>query len=88
VRLSSFISDFSLQDYPDDFIQRPAASALSALVGLGLFLTMGVGMFMAGTAYLSLIADLTIEAERGKETVTFACVGPRVRSGLSVTPGV
>ena len=49
-------------------MEAQRGSLLSALVGLGLFLTMGVGMFMAGTAYLSLIADLTTEAERGKVT--------------------
>ncbi len=43
-------------------------SLFSAVVGLALFLTMGVGMFMAGTAYLSLIADLTTEEERGRVT--------------------
>jgi len=49
-------------------MEAQRGSLLSALVGLGLFLTMGVGMFMAGTAYLSLIADLTTETERGKVT--------------------
>ena len=49
-------------------MEAQRGSPLSALVGLGLFLTMGVGMFIAGTAYLSLIADLTTETERGKVT--------------------
>ena len=49
-------------------MEAQRGSLLSALVGLGLFLMMGVGMFIAGTAYLSLIADLTTEAERGKVT--------------------
>jgi len=49
-------------------IEAQGGSFLSALAGVGLFLIMGVGMFMAGTAYLALIADLTTEAERGKVT--------------------
>lgn len=42
------------------------ASPLTVLLGIGLFLTMGSGMYTAGTAYLSLIADLTTEEERGR----------------------
>ena len=38
------------------------AAALGALV----FLALGVGIYTAGTAYLSLLADLTPEAERGR----------------------
>lgn len=48
------------------FIAGQGGSPLSAMIGISHFLLMGAGMYMAGTAYLSLIADLTDEAERGK----------------------
>lgn len=47
-------------------IAAQGASPVAVVLGLGLFLTMGVGMHTAGTAYLSLIADLTTEEERGR----------------------
>jgi BCD family chlorophyll transporter-like MFS transporter len=42
------------------------ASPVTVVAGLALFLAMGVGTYTAGTAYLSLIADLTTEEERGR----------------------
>jgi len=48
------------------FLAERGGSPLAAAVGMGLFLLMGAGMYMAGTAYLSLITDLTVEEERGK----------------------
>ncbi len=47
-------------------IEGQDGSPLAAAVGVLLFLVMGAGMYTAGTAYLSLLTDLTQEAERGK----------------------
>lgn len=41
---------------------------LSVAVGVGLFLVMGMGLYMATTAYVSLIADRTVQEERSKVT--------------------
>jgi len=48
------------------FLARQGGSLVAAAVGVGLFLLMGAGMYVAGTAYLSLITDLTVEEERSK----------------------
>ncbi len=47
-------------------LARQGGSLPAAAVGTGLFLLMGAGMYTAGTAYLSLITDLTVEEERSK----------------------
>ncbi|NIN65917.1 MAG: MFS transporter, partial [Anaerolineae bacterium] len=47
-------------------LARLGGSLPAAMIGAALFLLMGVGMYVAGTAYLSLITDLTVEEERGK----------------------
>jgi BCD family chlorophyll transporter-like MFS transporter len=51
-------------------LARLGGSLPAAMVGAALFLLMGVGMYVAGTAYLSLITDLTVEEERGKVVAT------------------
>ena len=51
-------------------LARSGGSMPAALVSGGLFLLMGVGMYVAGTAYLSLITDLTEEEERGRVVAT------------------
>jgi BCD family chlorophyll transporter-like MFS transporter len=43
-------------------------TVLGFVLGLGFFLLEGLSTYIAGTAYLSLIADLTTEAERGPAT--------------------
>ena len=48
------------------WMAEEATSPLRVAAGLGLFLLMGIGTYTAGTAYLSLIADLTTEEERGR----------------------
>ena len=48
------------------FMEAQDGSALSVLAGVAVFLCMGAGIYTAGTAYLSLLADLTDERERGK----------------------
>lgn len=57
----------------------PAAVVVSA----ALFLLMGLGMHIAGTAYLSLIADLTTEGERGKVVaITWAMMMVGILAGV------
>jgi BCD family chlorophyll transporter-like MFS transporter len=48
------------------FMQSTQASPLSVSLGILNFLLLGVGIYTAGTAYLSLIADRAPEQERGK----------------------
>jgi BCD family chlorophyll transporter-like MFS transporter len=48
------------------FMQSQDASILSVSLGALNFLLMGVGIYTAGTAYLSLIADRAPEDERGR----------------------
>jgi BCD family chlorophyll transporter-like MFS transporter len=48
------------------FMQSQQASALSVVLGILNFLLLGVGIYTAGTAYLSLIADRAPKQERGK----------------------
>ena len=47
------------------FLASQGGSLPAVALGVALFLLMGVGMYVAGTAYLSLITDLTVEEERG-----------------------
>ncbi len=58
----------SLAPFVALFMEAQRGLLLPALTGLGLFLIMGVGMYMGTTAYISLIADLTTEEEHGKVT--------------------
>ncbi len=48
------------------FIADQAGHPLAVAVGVLLFLLMGAGMYTAGTAYLSLVTDLTEPEERGR----------------------
>jgi BCD family chlorophyll transporter-like MFS transporter len=48
------------------FMQSTQASPISVMLGMLNFLLLGVGIYTAGTAYLSLIADSAPEQERGK----------------------
>lgn len=48
------------------YVAESGAAGAAVFLGCALFLIMGLGMFSAGAAYLSLIADVTPEAERGK----------------------
>jgi len=58
-------------------------SLLAAAIGMGLFLVMGTGMYVAGTAYLSLITDLTTEEERGKVVaITWAMMMIGILAGV------
>jgi BCD family chlorophyll transporter-like MFS transporter len=47
-------------------IRAQGGTPPALLAGLAVFLAMGAGIYTAGTAYLSLIADLTDERERGR----------------------
>ncbi|MEW6567128.1 MAG: BCD family MFS transporter [Chloroflexota bacterium] len=47
-------------------IGRQAGAPGAWLVGLAVFLLLGIGIYTSGTAYLSLVADLTPEHERPK----------------------
>jgi BCD family chlorophyll transporter-like MFS transporter len=48
------------------FLSGDPGSSLGVALGILTFLVLGVGMYSAGTAYLSLISDLTPEDEQGK----------------------
>lgn len=64
--------------------QRGSLPAVA--VGVALFLLMGVGMYVAGTAYLSLITDLTVEEERGKVVaITWAMMMVGILVGVFVS---
>lgn len=55
----------------------------TAVVGATLFILMGIGMYVAGTAYLSLITDLTVEEERGKVvSITWAMMMVGILAGV------
>ncbi|NIS81707.1 MAG: MFS transporter [Anaerolineales bacterium] len=47
-------------------LEETGGTASAALLATGVFLLLGTGIYTAGTAYLSLIADLSPEGERGK----------------------
>lgn len=62
---------------------RQGGSLPAVAMGMGLFLLMGTGMYVAGTAYLSLITDLTVEEERGKVVaVTWAMMMVGILAGV------
>jgi len=64
-------------------LARQGGSLTAAMVGAALFLLMGVGMYVAGTAYLSLITDLTVEEERGKVVaITWAMMMVGILAGV------
>ena len=64
-------------------LARQGGSFLAAAVGVGLFLLMGAGMYVAGTAYLSLITDLTVEDERSKVVaITWAMMMVGILAGV------
>lgn len=48
------------------FIGDRGGSPVAVVAGLAVFVAMGAGIYTAGTAYLSLLADLTGEHERGR----------------------
>lgn len=52
-------------------------------IGVALFLAMGTGMYVTGTAYLALITDLTLEEERGKVvSITWAMMMVGILAGV------
>jgi BCD family chlorophyll transporter-like MFS transporter len=71
------------------FLARQGGSLLAAAVGVGLFLLMGAGMYVAGTAYLSLITDLTVEEERSKViAMTWAMMMVGILAGVFLSTRV
>jgi len=65
------------------FLARHSGSLSAAAIGMGLFLLMGAGMYVAGTAYLSLITDLTVEGERSKVVaITWAMMMAGILAGV------
>lgn len=65
------------------FLAGRDSSLAAAAIGVGLFLLMGIGMYVAGTAYLSLITDLTAEEERGKVVaITWAMMMVGILAGV------
>jgi len=65
------------------FLASSGSSLPAVIVGLGLFLLMGAGMYGAGTAYLSLITDLTVEEERGQVVaITWAMMMVGILAGV------
>jgi BCD family chlorophyll transporter-like MFS transporter len=65
------------------FLAEQRGSLLAAAVGVGLFLLMGAGMYVTGTAYLSLITDLAVEEERSKVVaITWAMMMVGILAGV------
>ena len=65
------------------FLAGQDGSLPAAAIGVGLFLLMGTGMYVAGTAYLSLITDLTVEEERSKViAITWAMMMAGILAGV------
>ncbi len=65
------------------FLAAQGGSLPAAAAGVGLFLLMGAGMYVAGTAYLSLITDLTAEEERSKViAITWAMMMAGILAGV------
>ncbi len=68
------------------FLASQGGSLPAVALGVALFLLMGVGMYVAGTAYLSLITDLTVEEERGKVVaITWAMMMVGILVGVFVS---
>ena len=70
------------------YIARQGTSLATTLLGAGYFLAMGAGIYVAATAYIALITDLTDEGERGKVISviwTMMMVGILVGAGLTAT---
>jgi len=71
------------------FLAGQRGSLPAAAVGVGLFLLMGAGMYVAGTAYLSLITDLTVEEERSKVVaITWAMMMVGILAGVFLSTQV
>lgn len=71
------------------FLGGQGGSLLAAAISAGLFLLMGAGMYVAGTAYLSLITDLTVEEERSKVVaITWAMMMVGVLGGVFLSTRV
>ena len=65
------------------FLAGQGGSLPAAAIGVGLFLLMGTGMYVAGTTYLSLITDLTIEKERSRViAITWAMMMVGILAGV------
>jgi BCD family chlorophyll transporter-like MFS transporter len=65
------------------FLAGQDGSLPAAAIGVGLFLLMGTGMYVAGTTYLSLITDLTVEEERSKViAITWAMMMAGILAGV------
>lgn len=65
------------------FLAGQDGSLPAAAISVGLFLLMGTGMYVAGTAYLSLITDLTVEEERSKViAITWAMMMAGILAGV------
>ena len=61
----------------------------ASLLGLATFLTMGAGMYIAGTAYLSLIADLVPEGGRSKAiSIVWSMMMVGILAGVFLGVGV
>lgn len=67
-------------------LARTGGSIPAAIVAGALFLLMGTGMYVAGTAYLSLITDLTEEEERGRVVaITWSMMMVGILAGVFLT---
>lgn len=65
------------------FLAAQGGSLPAAAVGVGLFLLMGTGMYVSGTAYLSLITELSAEEERSKViAITWAMMMVGILAGV------
>jgi BCD family chlorophyll transporter-like MFS transporter len=67
-------------------IARQGTSLVMTLLGMAYFLVMGGGIYVAATAYLSLVTDLSTEEERGKVVSiiwTMMMLGILIGAGLT-----
>ena len=70
-------------------VAKQGGSIIAAGAGVVLFLLMGVGMYLTGTAYLSLITDLTSEEERSRAiAITWAMMMIGILAGVFLSTQV
>ncbi len=68
------------------YVSDQGGSPLSVAAGIAVFLIMGAGIFTAGTAYLSLLADLTENHERGRAVaIVWAMLMTGILAGVALS---
>lgn len=70
-------------------LEGKQGSLVPSAIALGVFLVLGVGIYTTGTTYLSLIADLTPEKERGRAvSVVWSMMMVGIPAGVFLGVGV